>query len=73
MPDIAEDARGQIWVATGGGGIYVQEGEEWRRVGPDCGVSASRIYSLLIDREDRLWVGTHLGGVCLSQGRASEL
>jgi ligand-binding sensor domain-containing protein len=51
----------------------VRDGESWRRVGLEDGLTSPRVYSLLIDREDRLWVGTHLGGVCLSRGRASEL
>jgi two component regulator with propeller domain len=51
----------------------VQDGEAWRRVGLDSCLSSPRVYSLLIDREDRLWVGTYLGGVCLSRSRASKL
>ena len=63
---LAEDARGNLWIGTGGGGLFTLSGGKLSPV--DAPVKD--ISCLLIDREDVLWAGTSGHGLArLAQGR----
>lgn len=59
---IAEDARGAVWVATAGNGLYRLNGKTKTRFTTKQGLARNRIESLLVDYEGNLWVGTFGGG-----------
>lgn len=69
-----------IWVGTDGGGLarFDQSSGHFEIYGPapaqTGGLADGRIRATLVDRQDRLWVGTYAGGLHLleSESTASE-
>lgn len=67
--DLAEDASGNIWISTFGGGLSVLDGE--RKVftnhkhndGDSSSVASDYISSLMLDRKDEIWMATYANGV----------
>ena len=64
--DIKEDAKGYLWIATQGDGLYRYQPEqkEWKAYGKAEGIAHQIVNQLYIDRKDRLWVATG-EGLCL--------
>jgi ligand-binding sensor domain-containing protein/serine phosphatase RsbU (regulator of sigma subunit) len=61
--DMIETASGEIWYATQGNGILVDDGiGPWRRIGYPEGLPDETVLSLMEDRQGRVWVGTYTGG-----------
>jgi signal transduction histidine kinase len=60
---IGEDARGEIWIGTNGGGIWRRRTERFERVDRDPTLARSWISSICRDRDGRLWVGTDRVGL----------
>jgi ligand-binding sensor domain-containing protein len=66
IPAVAQDDAGNIWIGTGGEGLYL------RRAGSDTltriedGLPDNTIATVLEDREQNLWIGTADGLVRLS-------
>ncbi len=66
--DIAEDSKGQLWLATYGGvDQYDPESGQFKHFrnikGSDYGPQSNSIYALLVDSKDRIWVGTRGAGL----------
>lgn len=61
----AEDARGRIWFAAGGGGVARLEpgtdGISFRGFGAEAGLPIERAWALAIDGRGRIWLGTVSG------------
>lgn len=66
---LAEDAQGRIW--AGGMARLCHGGADgpWSCWGPEQGLPASAILSLLADREGTLWIGLNGGGLLQWVGR----
>ena len=70
--DIAEDAAGNLWLCTSGGGLNYFEPDKEAfthfRHQPDdpSSLSEDDVYSVLYDSQQRLWVGTWNGGLHLT-------
>jgi len=58
---VTVDAEGRLWGGTDGAGLFLWEGNGWRRVGPEPGPAESYVAVLLSDRSGTLWVGTFGG------------
>ncbi len=56
-------ARGDILLATAGGGILVWRNGEWSRLGASNGLSDDYIRTLCEDQNGTIWIGTQYGGV----------
>ncbi|AEV98708.1 hypothetical protein A4D02_09185 [Niastella koreensis] len=64
--DIAEDAKGALWIATDGNGLwYLSPGGNRAQPLSLAGeaINSNSIYDLYIDPEGREWIGTLRGGV----------
>lgn len=57
---IRADSTGRVYVATSQG-IYLHEGNRFRHLSHNDGLSSNIIYSLTIDRQRNLWAGTERG------------
>lgn len=66
--DMKEDAKGYLWIATQGDGLYRYQPEqkEWKAYGKAEGIACQIVNQLYIDRKDRLWAATG-EGLCLYQ------
>lgn len=61
VTDFLEDRHGQLWVATGNGGIRHLEGGRWETYTRFGGSTIIQIHSVFEDREGNLWFGTISG------------
>lgn len=68
VSDLLEDATGRVWVGTNVGGLYrfdpSSDGRLTRsdfHLGKSDGLPNDAVRALLIDRRDRLWIGTGRG------------
>ncbi|MEP5611062.1 MAG: two-component regulator propeller domain-containing protein [Cyclobacteriaceae bacterium] len=65
---ISEAQNGDLWIGTAKGlNRYSVESGEMRSYGTAHGLSNEFILSLLVDSQDRVWVGTNGGGLLLLQ------
>ena len=62
---MVERASGAIYVATAGGGMLRIEGDRVTRFTTRDGLPVDRIWTVISDGGDGLWVATHGGGVVL--------
>ncbi|KAA6301234.1 MAG: Sensor histidine kinase TmoS [Candidatus Ordinivivax streblomastigis] len=68
--DIAEDADGNVWVATKGSGVYcylVASGvtQHFTHNEEDStSLSSNSVSNILIDSSDKVWFSTERGGIC---------
>ena len=70
---IAEDAEGNLWVGTLGGGLNRLHDGNFTAVRKSAeGLPGNTVSSLLVDREGALWVGTSSGLARLKHGRWSQ-
>jgi signal transduction histidine kinase/ligand-binding sensor domain-containing protein len=76
LPDLvvvalAQDRSGRIWIGTNGQGLVSFQGGQFRYHADDPAMPASAVRCLLVDSEDRLWVGFEKkpGVVCREEGR----
>lgn len=58
---IAEDARGVLWIATYGEGIYYQDQNRLYNINTDDGLASNDIYVLSRDKSGQMWLGTDNG------------
>lgn len=67
--DIEEDANGNLWIATNGGGLSLWERKSdsfstWQyEAGEPEGLSANVVRSLMIDEAGTVWIGTQDAGI----------
>lgn len=59
---IAQDAKGDVWLATFSG-VIRYDGEVFTNVTHQASLQPTRAFSLLLDRKDNLWIGTLGAGV----------
>lgn len=66
--DVAPDKQGNLWVATEGHGLFLQyaDGRRVQFLVQD-GLPSNVLYSLFIDEQERVWVGTAEGLVFVDQ------
>jgi diguanylate cyclase (GGDEF)-like protein len=62
---LAEDAAGDVWVATEGGGIarWERRRDRFVRYGTGQGLGSDNVRTLLVDRQGRVWIGTRDAGL----------
>lgn len=61
---ITQDANGQIWIATSGGGIAKCVKQNFRQFTRSDGLNANRVYATLVSG-DKVWIASGLGMVQL--------
>lgn len=70
--DIAQDKRGQLLLATDGGGLHVFDPTTYAvwsyQYGKTRGtLNTNALYDILIDKDDNIWIGTYNGGVNIAK------
>lgn len=56
-----EDADGNLWFGSYGGGVYKYDGKLFVHFGMEQGLNSTTIYSILQDNTGNVWVGTNKG------------
>lgn len=62
--EITEDSKGNLWIATLGGGLFrysPQKNKEWKRYYQEKGLNSLNINHLCINRENQIWAATSEG------------
>lgn len=59
--DVTEDKKGQLWLATRGGGISIYNGLNFRSLNHRNGLSNDFVYCFLKDPQQNIWIGTNDG------------
>ena len=67
--DATEDSRGQLWLATRGGGIYVDD-RNYAPGNSSTDLPHRSVFVLREDRKGRMWIGTMGGGLALAERAA---
>jgi ligand-binding sensor domain-containing protein/two-component sensor histidine kinase len=68
----AEDRAGNVWIAFNGAGLARFRNGRFDFFGPEAGVPAGWIRSLMLDSAGRLWLACAVGGVGLVEAPASD-
>src|SRR4029077_16666091 len=75
---IAEDAHGNLWMGTDGGGLDLARPDGsvikvFRHAPGDLStLPANTVYALAVDARDRIWVATNGGGLAQVLGSAAN-
>ena len=69
---VAEDKKGQLWMATYNSGVWQFDGEKITRYPVKEGNTNITIYSIYQDHQDVLWLGTHEAGAYKFNGKTFE-
>lgn len=56
-----EDADGNLWLGSYGGGVYKYDGKLFFHFGMEQGLNSNTIHSILQDNTGNVWVGTNKG------------
>lgn len=64
-----QDKAGNIWFGTTENGLYKYDGKSFARFLVTDGLSSNNIFSLLEDKDGKIWIGTE-AGLCLYDGKA---
>lgn len=62
--EIAEDAKGNLWIATQGKGLFrysPQKNKEWEKYGLEKGFNSLTVNHLCINKDNEIWVATSEG------------
>lgn len=62
--EIAEDAKGNFWIATQGKGLFrysPQKNKEWEKYGLEKGFNSLTVNHLCINKDNEIWVATSEG------------
>ena len=65
------DLEGRLWLAVGGLGVAIWEGDSVKMIDPDDGLSSPMVKHLFVDEEDQVWVTT-MNGLNRIYGRGGE-
>lgn len=63
VTDLACDAAGSLWVATGGAGLWRFDGKQWTSFHAKDGLRSEFVSALYFGSTGVLWIGTHDGGL----------
>ena len=63
-----QDKVGNLWFGTTQNGLYKYDGKSFRQFLVADGLTSNNIYSLLEDRDGKIWIGTE-AGLCLHNGK----
>ena len=66
---IAQDADGNLWFGTKGGGISVFDGSKWTSYTVENGLNSNNILCLTVDNEGVVWIGTDDGVASFNGGK----
>lgn len=66
--DMMEDARGNIWIATAGGGVVQYDGITFHPITEEEGLGQNKVNCMLEDSKGNLWFGTNGGGITFFDG-----
>lgn len=56
-----QDKAGNLWFGTTTNGLYKYDGKSFTRFLLAGGLDSNNIFSILEDRDGKIWIGTHLG------------
>ncbi len=73
---MAQDQKGRLWFATFGGGVVCYDGKKFTTITAKDGIGTDIIYSIQVDNDDKVWLGTQYGVERLSlddQGKVKEV
>ncbi|GAA4365771.1 hypothetical protein GCM10023185_36360 [Hymenobacter saemangeumensis] len=63
-----QDEAGNLWFGTTENGLYKYDGKSFRQFLVTDGLTSNNIYSILEDKEGKIWIGTH-AGLCIYDGK----
>ena len=63
-----QDKAGNLWFGTTQNGLYKYDGKSFTQFLVADGLNSNNIYSLLEDKEGKIWIGTE-AGLCLYDGK----
>lgn len=63
-----QDKAGNLWFGTTENGLYKYDGKSFSRFLVADGLNSNNIYSLLEDKDGKIWIGTE-AGLCLYDGK----
>lgn len=63
---ICNDSKGHRWVGTRSSGVYVDGRQYANRQGDDSSLAAGKVFDILCDRQQRVWVAVNMGALCLA-------
>jgi ligand-binding sensor domain-containing protein len=72
ISSIGEDQRGNLWIATLGGGLLQFDGYSFHNYLEDDGLINNLVHAVLEDNSGKLWIGTELG-LCSYDGKRFSL
>lgn len=70
---MAEDKNGGLWFATFGGGLVHYNGKKFSTITTKDGISTDIIYSVLVDDDNRVWLGTQHGLERITLGEKGKI
>ncbi|WP_299456480.1 two-component regulator propeller domain-containing protein [uncultured Microscilla sp.] len=70
---MAEDKKGNLWFATFGGGLIHFNGSKFTTITVKEGIGTDIIYSVLVDDNNRVWLGTQNGLERLTIGEKDKI
>ena len=65
---LARDADGNVWLATGGQGLWRYDGNSLANFTAESGLPHNWVRALLADADGNLWIGTDGAGLCRYDG-----
>ena len=70
---LVQDRQGQLWIGTGGEGLYCLAGEGVRSIERADGLAGDFVRTLFLDAEGVLWIGTSSGLSRIKHGQVASL
>jgi ligand-binding sensor domain-containing protein/serine phosphatase RsbU (regulator of sigma subunit) len=72
---ITGDKKGRIWIATLGAGVYVydKKTKNFTNYTTKNGLTSDYIFTLKVDKNDNVWVGTQNGGASYMDGNTGKV
>jgi transcriptional regulator with XRE-family HTH domain len=67
--DITTDRANRLWIATDRNGIVMFDGSNWHSYTKEDGLPDNQVYTVILDPEDNIWVGTPNGVAVLENDR----